>query len=86
RPAYDQKRRIQRNVQQAGRILQRGGGQMKKYFSDLMREISNCIFILKLSWKMNKTFFFIKIPLLIMGVISSFFPLIFLRLIWLWHK
>ena len=54
---------------------------MKKYFSDLMREISNCIFILKLSWKMNKTFFFIKIPLLIMGVISSFFPLIFLRLI-----
>ncbi|MBE6714831.1 MAG: ABC transporter ATP-binding protein [Ruminococcaceae bacterium] len=54
---------------------------MKKYFSHLMREISNCIFILKLSWKINKRFFFIKIPLLIMGIISSFFPLIFLRLI-----
>ena len=54
---------------------------MKKYFSDLMQEISNCIFILKLSWNINKTFFFIKIPLLVMGVISSFFPLIFLRLI-----
>ncbi len=54
---------------------------MKKYFSDFKRELGNLIFILSTSWKINKVFFFIKIPVLLTGVVSSFFPLIFLRLI-----
>ncbi len=54
---------------------------MRNYFWDLKREISNCIFILRISWKLNKIFFFAKIPLLLFNVFSSFFPLIFLRLI-----
>ena len=54
---------------------------MKKYFSDLKRELGNLVFILSTSWKINKVFFFIKIPVLLTGVVSSFFPLIFLRLV-----
>lgn len=54
---------------------------MKGYFSSLKTEIKNCIFILGISWKANKAFYFIKIPMLLMGIFSSFLPLISLRLI-----
>lgn len=54
---------------------------MKKYFSSIKTEIKNCIFILGISWKANKAFYFIKIPMLLMGIFSSFLPLASLRLI-----
>ena len=52
-----------------------------KTISALKTEIKNCIFILGISWKANKAFYFIKIPMLLMGIFSSFLPLISLRLI-----
>lgn len=52
-----------------------------KNIKALKKEITNCIFMLSISWKANKAFFFIKIPMLLIGTVSSFLPMIFLRLI-----
>ena len=52
-----------------------------KKLHSIKSETSNCLFILRLVWRLNKSFYFIKIPTLLIGVSTSFLPLFFHRML-----
>lgn len=42
---------------------------------------SNCLFILKLAFKINETVFFVRIPQILLKSVTPFIPIVFIRII-----